>query len=130
MKNMQPKEAWSLLQQHAEALFIDVRMEVEASCVGRPPGAINIPWYEFPTLKPDPKAFVGAVHALAKSRDQLVVLICRSGLRSVDAAIALERDGFTQVVNVLDGFEGELDDNDQRGNEGGWRYDGLPWSQS
>lgn len=99
-------------------------------CVGRPPGVINIPWYEFPELKPDPKGFVLKVESTAKSRDRTVVLICRSGLRTVEAGIALEQAGFTNVVNVLDGFEGELDDNQQRGTEGGWRFEGLPWTQT
>ena len=130
MKHLLPSEAWALLQQQPDALFIDVRMEVESMYVGRPPGVINIPWYEYPELKPDPKSFVGKVQAQAKSRDQAVVLICRSGLRTVDAGIALEQAGFTNVVNVLDGFEGELDDNQQRGTEGGWRFEGLPWTQT
>ncbi|MEJ2436409.1 MAG: rhodanese-like domain-containing protein, partial [Pseudolabrys sp.] len=58
-----------------------------------------------------------------------VVLICRSGKRSLDAGEALIRDGFTQVYNVLEGFEGELDDNHHRSTQGGWRFHGLPWEQ-
>ena len=130
MKHLLPKEAWALIQQQPDALFVDVRMEIESQYVGRPPGVINIPWYEYPEMKPDPKAFVLAVEKLAKSKDQPVVLLCRSGLRTVDAGIALEKAGFTNVVNVLDGFEGELDDNGQRGREGGWRFEGLPWTQT
>ncbi len=37
MKNLMPKETWALLQQQPEALFIDVRMEIEARYVGYPP---------------------------------------------------------------------------------------------
>jgi len=37
--------------------------------------------------------------------------------------------GFTNVSHVLSGFEGDLDENDQRGNLNGWRHDGMPWSQ-
>ena len=130
MKHLSPSEAWGLLQEQADALFVDVRMEVEATCVGRPPRAVNIPWYEYPSYKPDAKSFVANVEQRASGHDQTIVLICRSGLRSVDAGIALEKAGFTAIINVLDGFEGELDDNDQRGKEGGWRFEGLPWSQS
>ena len=57
------------------------------------------------------------------------MLICRSGNRSVDAGIALEKHGFTAVYNVLGGFEGDLDDNRHRGTENGWRFDRLPWEQ-
>ena len=130
MKHLLPKETWALLQQQPDILFLDVRMEVEAQYVGRPPGAVNIPWYEFPDFKPNAAQFVLAVEQLARAKDAPVVLICRSGQRSVDAGIALEKAGFTQVINVLEGFEGELDDDNQRGTEGGWRFDGLPWSQS
>lgn len=54
----------------------------------------------------------------------------RSGERTIDAGIALEKAGFTNVVNVLDGFEGDRDDNGQRSTESGWRFEGLPWTQS
>jgi rhodanese-related sulfurtransferase len=59
-----------------------------------------------------------------------LLIICRSGRRSVDAGEALEAAGFSNVINVLDGFEGELDDNYHRGTLGGWRFHGLPWFQS
>lgn len=59
-----------------------------------------------------------------------VLLICRSGNRSVDAGLALEAAGFTQVINVLEGFEGPLDDDYHRGTQGGWRFRGLPWYQT
>jgi rhodanese-related sulfurtransferase len=130
MKHLLPKETWALLQQQADILFLDVRMEIEAQYVGRPPGAVNTPWVDYPDFKPDAAQFVQAVEKLSPAKDAPVVLICRSGQRSVDAGIALEKAGFTQVINVLEGFEGELDDNNQRGTEGGWRFDGLPWSQS
>jgi rhodanese-related sulfurtransferase len=130
MKHLLPKETWALLQQQADILFLDVRMEIEAQYVGRPPGAVNIPWVDYPDFKPDAAQFVQSVEKLSPAKDAPVVLICRSGQRSVDAGIALEKAGFTQVINVLEGFEGELDDNNQRGTEGGWRFDGLPWSQS
>ena len=119
-----------MIQSNPSALFIDVRMAVESQCVGYPPGVVNIAWYEFPDYKVDATRFVSAVEQTAASREQAVVLICRSGLRSVDAGMALEKAGFTQVFNVLDGFEGEPDDNGHRSTECGWRYEGLPWTQS
>ena len=54
---------------------------------------------------------------------------CRSGTRAVEAGKALERAGFAEVVNVLHGFEGDLDAHFQRGRLNGWRFDGLPWEQ-
>ena len=48
---------------------------------------------------------------------------------ALDAGAALEKAGFTQVYNVLHGFEGELNEHHQRNSMTGWRHDGLPWEQ-
>jgi rhodanese-related sulfurtransferase len=130
MKHLLPKEAWEFLQQQPTALFVDVRMEIESLYVGRPPGVINIPWYEYPDLTPDPAGFVAAVEREAggdKSRP--VVLLCRSGKRTLDAGQALAQAGFSGLYNVLHGFEGDLDDHFKRSTLNGWRFDGLPWEQ-
>jgi rhodanese-related sulfurtransferase len=129
MRNLLPIEAWALLQQQPDALFVDVRMEIESMYVGRPPGVHTIPWYEYPDLQPDPAAFVAAIDREVRSRDRTVVLICRSGQRTVTAGLALEAAGFTDVVNVLHGFEGDLDGQFHRSTLNGWRFDGLPWEQ-
>jgi rhodanese-related sulfurtransferase len=130
MKNLLPKEAWALVQQKPEALFVDVRMEVESIYVGRPPGVHMIAWYEYPDLTPNAPDFVRQVEREAQNdKTRTVVLICRSGKRSVDAGLALEAAGFTDVVNVVHGFEGDLDDQFHRSTINGWRHDGLPWEQ-
>jgi hypothetical protein len=51
------------------------------------------------------------------------------GKRSALAAEAAAKAGFTQVFNVLEGFEGEIDERQQRGGSDGWRFHGLPWIQ-
>lgn len=129
MKHLPPTEAWTYLQAHPDALFLDVRMEIEYLYVGHPPGVVHVPWYEYPELAADPARFVAAVEAEAGRKDRPVVLICRSGNRTVDAGLALEAAGFTEVVNVLEGFEGELDEQFHRSTLGGWRHAGLPWEQ-
>ena len=67
---------------------------------------------------------------IAASIDRPIVLICRSGNRTLDAGVALEKAGFTQIYNVLHGFEGELDETHHRNSVTGWRFDGLPWEQT
>lgn len=129
MKDLTPTEAWDYLQAHPNALFVDVRMEIEYLYVGHPPGVVHVPWYEYPEMRPDAARFVEQVQREAGSTDRPVVLICRSGKRTVDAGRALEAAGFHEVVNVMHGFEGELDANFQRGRVSGWRHDGLPWEQ-
>jgi rhodanese-related sulfurtransferase len=134
MQHLQPLEAWAQLQnfkqQGLPSLFVDVRMEIESMYVGRPPGVVNIPWYEYPDFTADAQAFVSQVLAETGGDTQRpVFLICRSGSRTLDAGAALEQAGFTQVINVLNGFEGDPDENHHRSSLNGWRFDGLPWEQ-
>jgi rhodanese-related sulfurtransferase len=129
MKNLLPKAAWALLQDNPQALFVDVRMEIESLYVGRPPGVHTIAWYEYPDLTPNAPEFVRQIEREAQDKSRTVVLICRSGKRTVDAGLALEAAGFTDVVNVLHGFEGDLDEGFHRSTLNGWRFDKLPWEQ-
>jgi rhodanese-related sulfurtransferase len=130
MRHLLPQEAWAFLQREPAALFIDVRMEIESLYVGRPPGVINIPWYEYPELTPDPSAFVAAVEREADGdRSRPIILLCRSGKRTLEAGQTLDHAGFTEVYNVLHGFEGDLDDGFRRSTLNGWRHAGLPWEQ-
>lgn len=129
MKHLTPRQAWQYLQDHADALFVDVRMEIEYLYVGHPPGVVHIAWYEYPEMQAHPERFAAQVRREAGRDDRPVVLICRSGKRTVEAGLALEAAGFPEVVNVLHGFEGELDEHFQRGRLNGWRSDGLPWEQ-
>ena len=129
MQHLTPTQAWQFVQAHPQALFVDVRMEIEYLYVGHPPGVVHIAWYEYPEMQAQPQRFVAQVAREGGKTDQPVVLICRSGKRTVDAALALEAAGYSQVVNVLHGFEGELDDHFQRGRLNGWRFEGLPWEQ-
>jgi rhodanese-related sulfurtransferase len=133
VKHLEPRAAWQAIQNTPNALFIDVRMEIESLYVGRPPGVENIPWYEYPDLQADPVKFAQAVAREAGEGDAAkqrpVFLICRSGKRTVDAGLALEAAGFTDVTNILHGFEGELNALFHRSTSSGWRFDGLPWEQ-
>lgn len=129
MRNLLPKAAWALIQQEPDALFIDVRMEIEALYVGRPPGVHIIAWYEYPDLLPNAAEFVRLVERETQDKNRPVVLICRSGKRTLEAGQALEAAGFTDVVNVVHGFEGDLDEHFHRSTINGWRFDGLPWEQ-
>jgi rhodanese-related sulfurtransferase len=130
MQHLTPKEAHEYLQQTRDAVFVDCRSEMEFLFVGHPAGAIMIPWNDGPEWEINPH-FVGQVKKAAGHADHRpIVLICRSGNRSVDAAMELEKAGFSKVFNVLYGFEGELDNVHQRSKRNGWRHDGLPWAQS
>jgi rhodanese-related sulfurtransferase len=129
MEHLTPREAAQLLHDHPKALLIDCRSEMEYLFVGHPTGALHVSWNDGPDWQINPH-FAGEVRKLSGHvHDRPLVLICRSGNRSVDAAQCLEAAGFTRVYNVLHGFEGELDAQHHRGNINGWRHDGLPWEQ-
>ncbi len=129
MHHITPAQAWHQLQSDANAVLIDVRMEIESLYVGRPPGAVNVPWYEYPDFASDAVAFARQVEGEVGDKARPVLLLCRSGSRTLDAARALEAAGFTYVANVLHGFEGDLDEAHHRSTVSGWRFDGLPWEQ-
>ncbi len=128
MKHLTPRQAHEFLQSTPEAVFIDVRSDIEHMFVGHPEGSMLIPWIDGPDWEINPD-FVAQVKKAA-SMNRPVVLICRSGKRSMDAGFALEQAGLTEVYNVLHGFEGDLDDHHHRNSINGWRHDGLPWVQT
>ena len=128
MKHLTPREASDFLHAQPDAVLVDCRSEMEYLFVGHPVGAAHVAWNDGPDWEINPH-FVGQVKKIA-SMNRPVVLICRSGQRSIAAGIELEKAGFTDVYNVLEGFEGPLDENHHRGSSGGWRWCGLPWEQS
>lgn len=129
IENLNPQQTWDFLQQNPTAVLVDVRTKMEHSFVGHPPQAIHIPWVEAPNWQLNPN-FVESVRHVAPALDTPILLLCRSGQRSLDAAMALERAGYSHLINVAEGFEGALDNNKQRGTVNGWRFAGLPWQQS
>jgi rhodanese-related sulfurtransferase len=129
IENLTPQQAWGLLQQNDSAVLVDVRTQMEHAFVGHPVGAVYIPWKEAPNGEINPN-FIGDVKKLVPDYDAPILLLCRSGQRSLSAARALEDAGYKRLINIIDGFEGPLDPHNHRGNLGGWRFCGLPWQQS
>lgn len=129
-------EAQALLESDARAVLIDIRSTMEHLFVGHPKGAVHIPWIDEPDWTVNPQ-FVKEVRQLMLGGASCVegegcapiVLICRSGKRSLEAGHVLLEAGLPSVYHVEDGFEGELDEHHHRSSRGGWRYHGLPWQQ-
>lgn len=110
-----PDEAWELFQR-GDAILVDIRTPQELSNVGGVPEAPNVVWAHAPAMVPDP-GFVQELSKIAKPTDT-VLLLCRSSRRSVAAANALADAGWSDVFNILEGFEGNGVD--------GWIARGLP----
>ena len=123
-----PTEALTFLQENSGARLVDVRSKAEWSWVGRIPGAVEIEWLVFPSMQANPD-FLEHL-SLKVPKESPVMFICRSGVRSNQAAIAALESGYVNSFNVLEGFEGDKDSNGHRGVQGGWKAAGLPWVQS
>jgi len=121
-----PPDAWALVQAGA-AVLVDVRTTEERKFVGHVPTSLHVAWATGTSMTRNPR-FVRELEAKVK-KDRVVLLLCRSGKRSAAAAEAAAKGGFTNVFNVLEGFEGELNDRQQRGESDGWRHWNLPWVQ-
>jgi rhodanese-related sulfurtransferase len=135
-KPLHAKEAHKLLQDNPRSVLVDIRSTMEFLFVGHPAGAIHVAWIDEPEWTVNPH-FVTDVRKImlggATSHEDIggapVVLICRSGKRSIDAGKSLLAAGFSDVYYIDEGFEGELDEQRHRGTVNGWRFHGLPWEQ-
>ncbi len=129
IKNISPVQAYEILHGNTQAVLIDTRTQIEYSFVGHPIGAIHVPLKRPPNWESFPD-FIEQVEKHISSKSTPVILMCRSGARSMDAAKLLEAAGYQSLYNMDEGFEGDKDDHNHRGTLGGWRFHKLPWEQS
>lgn len=136
VKTVSPIEAWELMRENQRVVLIDVRSSMEYLFVGHARGSVHVPWIDAPSWTVNPnfvtevrKVMLGGIGIGEHADDAPVLLICRSGKRSLEAGKLLKNNGFNDVYNVAEGFEGELDEHHRRSTVGGWRYHDLPWEQ-
>jgi len=142
------KRAWQIKHDlGAQVLLVDIRGRAEVFYTGMPLGADAIVPFEEPSRDFAIDAQSGRLamefnaHFLERmddllnasdlSRSDPVVLLCRSGERSRQAAALLKEHGYRQVFVVSDGFEGALTASAEGGEarrERGWKNAGLPWT--
>ena len=132
--DLTPAEAWELLQTNPRAVLVDVRTPNEwreigipdTSGIGRNP--LFVQWVSAQgEVNPN---FVTEVQTAAREQlggqdPEQVIVLCRSGARSIAAATALTAHGAGPAYNVLQGFEGVPNSQGER-NINGWRNNGLP----
>lgn len=129
-------EAWRLLQSEPSAQLVDVRTAAEWAFVGLPDlSSLErrvhcVEWTRFPGGAPNPAFAAETTAALGSDKSIAVVFLCRSGVRSRAAAIAMTSAGYTRAFNIAGGFEGDLDGERHRGKTNGWKAAGLPWAQT
>jgi rhodanese-related sulfurtransferase len=123
-----PDEAYQLMQSAPGAKLLDVRTKAECDWVGRVPGAIEIEWVTYPGMNKNPNFQTSLEQQIDK--EALLMIICRSGIRSHHAASVAAQAGYTEVYSVIEGFEGDKDVEEHRNILNGWRAARLPWTQS
>lgn len=141
LEQIEAKIAFEKLQQEQNCALIDVRTDVEWSFVGYPSlSSINkepifLSWKKFPHMQLNVN-FINTLDEILQKQfgdnkhDAHLIFICRSGARSFEAASFAEQAGYKNCFNLTSGFEGNLDENGQRGNRDGWKANNLPWKQS
>ena len=124
-----PQEAYQLIQDDKHAKLVDVRTNAERDWVGKvlvpsdQHGAVQ--WSTWPGSIPNAD-FVQQLEAFADKADVLLFM-CRSGLRSRHAATLATQHGFANCYDILEGFEGDKDGDGHRKTVSGWCHAGLPW---
>lgn len=124
-----PDEAYQLLKSDPAVKLVDVRTNAERDWVGR----VTIPeaqhaavqWSTWPGGVPNPD-FLAQLSAVA-GKDEVLLFLCRSGVRSRHSAKLATENGYTRCYDILEGFEGDKDGAGHRKTVGGWCKAGLPW---
>ncbi len=116
VKEIMPWDLSRGLAAGSKPILLDVREPAEFSML-RIPGSINVPRGVLEqSCEWD---YDETVPALAAKRDQEIVVICRSGKRSVLAADVLLKMGYTNVVSLKTGVRGWSDFEQPMTNEQG-----------
>jgi rhodanese-related sulfurtransferase len=132
--SLNPVQAWNMISQYngengaKEVFLVDVRTNEERVFTGYVPDSVHVAWATGTAFTRNPR-FVREVEAKT-GKDNILILVCRSGNRSRLAATALKTAGFEHVYQVSEGFEGDLNEAQQRNSTGGWKYHRLPWIQN
>lgn len=141
-----PKQAHEFVTRNPKkVLFLDVRTRVEPIYIGWAPLVdALVPYVEYPEMHADwgwdedrgaykYEPFNDFAPEVARrlkekglTKDDPVVVMCRSGDRSSRAANLLADLGYKHVYSVVGGFEGVTDEKTGQ-RVGGWKGSGLPW---
>ncbi|MFZ3003559.1 MAG: rhodanese-like domain-containing protein [Undibacterium umbellatum] len=125
-----PQEAYALLQNDSKILLVDVRTNAERDWVGRvnisEAQHLTVQWSLYPGGTPNPD-FLAQLQASVPDKASIILFLCRSGVRSRHGAKLATENGYANCFDILQGFEGDKDEQGHRKTTGGWCHQGLPW---
>ena len=133
IKQQDPTICFTRLQEEADCLLVDCRAPMEwdltgladlSSCNKK---ALLVAWTDNDNQRN--AEFEASIRAFA-DQDTPIIIMCRIGGRSHAACELLAANGFTDLTNMTEGFEGRADEQGHRNSFEGWRARGLPWFQS
>ena len=124
-RRVAPQEAAALVDRHGY-VYIDVRTVREFEA-GHPKGAYNIPIADFdPARGMQPNTEFTEIVSASFGKHDKILVGCKAGGRSHQAAQVLLGAGFTDLVDNYAGFDGGRGPNGLP--EAGWGHVGLPTS--
>ena len=148
-KYLSAKEAYEMKTKNpSKVLFIDVRTPAETEYIGIADQVdVNIPYMldDYGTWDAKKSRFMmspnsaftmkvdDAMKARGLTKNDIVIVMCRSGDRSAAADNLLTKAGYTNVYSVWEGFEGDMGkEGAEKGRRAvnGWKNAGLPWGYS
>ncbi len=135
IQSCSPAAAWEALKDDRNAILVDVRSAPEWQFVGVPDlsslrkDPLMISWRVYPKMTPN-EQFIPTLRQTAPHPQTPLYFICKLGGRSGEAAAACVQAGYVNVNNVMHGFDGDQNEQGQRGTVNGWRAANLPWRQN
>ena len=133
MRELTPPQAFEELTANDRAVLVDCRTRAEWVYVGIPDLSDigkQVILESITDESGQPNAnFISNIGAIVDP-DTPIYVICKIGGRSANACHLLEASGYSQVCNILEGFEGCVDQKGHRSSVDGWKFHNLPWRQS
>ncbi|WP_342225094.1 rhodanese-like domain-containing protein [Rickettsia endosymbiont of Urophora cardui] len=125
VQNICSKEAYNMLVSNNNTFLVDVRTEEEWKNVGVPSlsnknNVIFLSWQLSPFMELNKDFEDRFLSIIDDKMSNIIFFLCRSGHRSLMAANFMANVGYKNCYNIIDGFEGNLQNK-------GWKQNNLPW---
>jgi rhodanese-related sulfurtransferase len=133
--DISPRDAWYMLKSDPSAQLVDVRTQPEWTLVGLPDlsslqrSVLTISWKFYPSFERN-EQFLEQLAQEVPDNTTVLMFLCKTGGRSLDAALAATAHGYKTCYNISGGFEGDANERRQRGTVNGWKSANLAWQQA